>query len=115
MNGMLAVAALRASSLDELEGDWKPASFSTRGDYLDIAAPGVDLTSGNSSGGYSSGYSGTSFATGLVSGALAVWREVNPGMSAADVEAGLKAAARRLDYSEDEVGAGMLDLSNEPR
>lgn len=114
LNGLLAVAALQASSLDELEGEWKPASFGTRGDYLDIAAPGVDLTSGNSSGGYSSGYSGTSFATGLTAGALAVWREANPGMSAADVEAGIKAAARPLDYSENEVGAGMLDLSNEP-
>jgi subtilisin len=115
MTGVLAVAALRASTLDELEGDWKPASFSTRGEYLDISAPGVDLTSGNASGGYSSGYSGTSFATGLVSGALAVWREANPGLSAADVEAGLKAAARPLEYPTNEVGAGMLDLSNEPR
>jgi subtilisin len=114
LNGVVATAALRASTIDELESDWKPASFSTRGDYLDIAAPGVDLTSGNASGGYSSGYSGTSFATGLVSGALAIWREANPGMSPADVESGMKAAARPLDYPENEVGAGMLDLSNEP-
>lgn len=115
LNGMLAVAALQASTLDELEGDWKPASFSNHGDYLDIAAPGVDLTSGNSSGGYSSSYSGTSYAAGLVSGALALWRQANPSMSAAEVEAGLKAAARPLAYQENEVGAGMLDLSNEPR
>jgi subtilisin len=115
MNGVLAAAALEASTLDELEGDWKPASFGTRGNYLDIAAPGVDLTSGNSSGGYSTGYSGTSFATGLTSGALAVWRQAHPEMSPADVEAGLKGAARPLDYPENEVGVGMLDLSSEPR
>jgi subtilisin len=115
LDGLVAVAALQASTLDELESDWKPASFSTRGDYLDIAAPGVDLTSGDSSGGYSSGYSGTSYATGLTSGALAVWREANPSSSPAEIQSGLESAARPLEYPENEVGAGMLDLSNEPR
>lgn len=115
LEGVVATAALRASTLDELEGDWKPASFSTRGEYLDIAAPGVDLTSGTPSGDYRTGYSGTSFATGLVSGALAVWREARPELSPAEVEAAVKASAKPLDYPENEVGAGMLDLSTEPR
>jgi subtilisin len=115
LEGVLAAAALQASTLDELEGDWKPADFSTRGDYLDIAAPGVDLTSGTSSGDYHTGFSGTSFATGLVSGALAVWREARPSLSPAEMESALKAAAKPMSYPENEVGAGMLDLSSEPR
>lgn len=115
LQGVVATAALEASTLDELEGDWKPAPFSTRGDYLDIAAPGVNLTSGSSSGDYHTGYSGTSFATGLVSGGLAVWREAHPSLSPAEVESALKASAKPLSYPENEVGAGMLDLSTEPR
>lgn len=112
--GVLGVAALEADLVNELTTDWKPAAFSTRGSYLDIAAPGVDLTSGTPSGGYHSGYQGTSFATALAAGGLALWREAEPAMSPADVEAGLEAAARPLSYSETAVGAGMLDLSDAP-
>lgn len=93
---------------------WHPAAFSTRGDYLDIAAPGAGLTSGAPNGLYFSGYEGTSFATPLAAGALALWREANPNASAAEIETGIKASARALPYPEVAVGKGMLELSDKP-
>jgi|GEM_PF-974786 len=98
---------------------WEPAPFSTRGAYLDVAAPGVDLRSGTPAGGYAS-YEGTSFATPLVAGALALWREAKPAASPADIAADLKGSARLLftptgpPYLESEVGKGLLDLSTLP-
>lgn len=95
------------------EADWQPAVFSTRGDYLDLAAPGAGVTSGTPSGSLAS-YQGTSFATPLVAGALAVWREAEPAMTATDLEAALRAEARPLPYPAEAVGAGMLELSAKP-
>lgn len=115
LGGIVAVAALDASITEEVTGDWKPASFSTRGDYIDVSAPGTDLTSGTPSGGYASSYTGTSYAAALVSGGVALWREAYPELSAAEVEGRLKSAARPLEYPAEAVGAGMLDLSSEPR
>jgi subtilisin family serine protease len=48
----------------------RPASFSTRGDHVSVAAPGERLP-GVAVGGYSS-FSGTSFAAPLVTGACAL-------------------------------------------
>jgi subtilisin len=106
--GLVAVAAL---TQDPASGQWSPASFSSRGvniDYLDIAAPGQDIAVGQYV------YEGTSFATPLVAGALALWREANPGMTPADIETKLKAAATLLPFTANEVGAGMLNLSSQP-
>ncbi|MEX2534229.1 MAG: S8 family serine peptidase [Trueperaceae bacterium] len=115
LDGVVAVGGLHASATEELLGNWKPASFSTRGDYVDIAAPATNLTSGSPDGLYRSDYTGTSYSAALAAGALALWREVHPSLSPAEVEAALKAAAKPLPYSQAEVGAGMLDLSTDPR
>lgn len=114
LDGVVVTAALASSSTDELLGKWYPAAFSTRGPSIDISAPGVDLRSGSPDGSYSFGYTGTSYASALTAGALAIWREVHPELSPAEVEARLEAAAEPLPYSKEEVGAGMLDLSSEP-
>lgn len=101
--------------------DWKRASFSTVGDYIDIAAPGAGVTSGAADGSISAGtHDGTSYAAPMVAGALALWREANPGMSPVDIEAALKKAAQPLfdtagnPQPEKEVGAGLLNLNTSP-
>lgn len=109
--GLVAVAALANVSTGPTPV-WQPAPFSSRGaniDYLDIAAPGQDILIGNYT------YQGTSFATPLVAGALAMWREKYPALSPADIEAKLKAAATPLPpYTVNDVGAGLLNLSSAP-
>lgn len=106
--GLVAVAALAANAT----GGWQPADFSSRGvniDYLDIAAPGADIALLGFT------YDGTSFATPLAAGALALWREANPSLSPAEIETKLKAAATALPpYTANEVGAGLLNLSSQP-
>lgn len=95
---------------------WAPADFSTRGDYIDIAAPGVGIRSGIPVGNaYFGSFEGTSFSTPMVAGALALWREANPAMSPSDIEAGLKASATALPFKPEEVGAGLLNLSTDPK
>ena len=114
LDGMVVTGALSSSLVNELLGKWEPASFSTRGDYVDISAPGEDLRSGDPSGGFGFGYTGTSYASAFTAGALAAWREARPELSPAEVEAALVAAAKPLPYPEFAVGAGMLDLSSQP-
>ncbi|MDX2006326.1 MAG: S8 family serine peptidase [Meiothermus sp.] len=107
--GLVAVAALG------LDGStWFPAPFSSRGPnqtYLDIAAPGADI-------GFAFpifNYNGTSFATPLVAGAMALWREANPTLTPLQIEEGLKKSATVLPgRAATEVGAGLLNLSSQP-
>lgn len=114
LEGVVVTGALDASLLDELLGKWSPASFSTRGNYVDIAAPGVALRSGSPDGLYGTGYTGTSYASAFTAGALALWQEVHPELTAPEIEAGIEAAAEPLPYPETAVGAGMLDVSTDP-
>lgn len=107
--GLVAVAALG------LDGTtWFPAPFSSRGPnqtYLDIAAPGADI--GFAFPIYN--YNGTSFATPLVAGAMALWREANPTLTPLQIEEGLKKSATVLPgRAATEVGAGLLNLSSQP-
>lgn len=87
-----------------LDPDGRPSSFGLAGPWVDVAAPGTDLTSTSSSGtGMSSGvfdtegrvspYSGTSFATPLVSATAALIRARFPDMSARDVVARIERTA----------------------
>ena len=97
-----------------LDASWSPADFSTRGDYLDLAAPGVNLVSGTPGGAYAT-FEGTSFATPLVAGGLALARQADPNATPEQIEADLVATARPLPpFIPNEVGAGLLDLSGLP-
>lgn len=102
LDGLLAVAAVVPDG-----GGWRAADFSTRGDYLDLAAPGVVSVDGST-------YRGTSFATPLVAGALALWREAAPAWNAVQIEATLKALSLPLPGGAGAVGTGLLDLSVRP-
>lgn len=106
--GLVAVGALE---LDQ--GAWKPAPYSTRGGYVDLAAPGTDLSCLLPGGGTGS-CTGTSFATPLVAGAMAVWLSADPSLNPVQLEAKLKYAARPLPYPPNAVGKGILDLSMSP-
>ena len=110
--GLIAVGALEQTS-EAQNAPFVPASFGTRGPYLDLAAPGVNLLSGtpDASTPLQKGYAGTSFATPLVAGAVAVLREAVPGLSPEAIEACLKKTAQPLSAPPEAVGAGMLDVA----
>ncbi len=68
------------------------ADFSNTGHAIDLAAPGVDVLSTSSGGGYES-VSGTSFASPLVAGVAALVRAARPGLTVDELEAVLRASA----------------------
>ncbi|WP_212648425.1 S8 family peptidase [Deinococcus hopiensis] len=108
--GLVAVGALQVLPT----GEWRPASFSTRGTYVDIAAPGQGVASSSPTNTVGS-YEGTSFSTPLVAGALALWREAYPAATPGEIEQKLKANAAPLAAGgATEVGSGMLNLSQAP-
>lgn len=109
--GLVAVGALEATP-GTLPG-WKPAPYSTQGIYVDISAPGTDLNCPLPGGGTGS-CTGTSFATPLVAGAMALWLQADPSLTPAQVHQKLTQHAKPLPYPPQAVGAGVLDLSQTP-
>ncbi|NLA77051.1 MAG: S8 family serine peptidase, partial [Clostridiales bacterium] len=71
-------------------------TFSNYGNCVDIAAPGVDITSAYLGNSYAS-LNGTSMATPFVAAAAAVIYTLEPGVSPADVQARIKDGANALD------------------
>lgn len=101
-DGVLAVAALGSDGL--------PLADSNGGPWVDIAAPGQDLTSTSTGGSGFATASGTSFATALVSGVAALILSRFPDISAAEVRERLIGSAVPVSGTTDErVGAGVVD------
>lgn len=73
----------------------KLASFSSRGPYVDLAAPGVSILTTLRGGGYGS-VSGTSFSSPITAGVVAAMLSVNPELTPEEVEAILEATADDL-------------------
>ncbi|MFP4423776.1 MAG: S8 family peptidase [Candidatus Woesearchaeota archaeon] len=112
---------------DQLWGDCysEIASFSSRGPSYghvkpDVVAPGVEICAAESSEvdnygescgeGYIS-LSGTSMATPMVAGAVALILQANPSWSPADVKTALRTTARDLGRSPVEQGMGLINVS----
>jgi len=61
------------------------SSFSNYGNYIDIAAPGENIYTTKKGGGYGP-WNGTSFATPIVSGVMALIFSTNPSLSVSDAK-----------------------------
>ncbi|MFS0704312.1 S8 family serine peptidase [Cellulomonas sp. 179-A 9B4 NHS] len=87
-------------------------SFSTTGDWVSLAAPGVQIVGPWSGGGYTAD-TGTSFAAPLVSGAAALVRGHEPRLTPAEVEQRLVSTARDAGPKgvDPYYGAGVLDAA----
>jgi serine protease len=68
--------------------------FSTWGEWVDLTAPGFDITSTYLRGEYWTGFDGTSFSAPIVAGVAALLRARYPSMTPGQVMGRLKATAR---------------------
>jgi subtilisin family serine protease len=68
------------------------ATFSSRGSFVDVAAPGQGVQTTSAGGGYGS-VSGTSFSAPVVAGLVALIRSAEPSLTPAQVEGRLAASA----------------------
>ncbi|PYE55800.1 S8 family serine peptidase [Deinococcus yavapaiensis] len=106
IKGVVGVGALRGDG-----STLTAASFSERGDFVGLSAPGGNVSSLDPNG-LEGRYVGTSFATGVVSGALAAWREARPAATPESivVEARRAActAACGVSGSTSDVGSGLV-------
>ncbi|MEN3342249.1 MAG: hypothetical protein V7644_1653 [Actinomycetota bacterium] len=96
--------------------DWSGnvASFSSWGPWVDVAAPGIDITSTYPAAGAAANYatgSGTSFAAPLVAGVAHLLRSANQGWTADQTASRLRASARDVGPRgvDDAYGFGLLD------
>lgn len=101
------------------------ASFSTQGNYLDIAAPGVEIvstTNAKDEGAFSleeppkvavAIKSGTSMSAPIVAGLAALMRSVRPDLTPAEVENLIKATATDLGFAGPDpvYGAGLINAA----
>jgi hypothetical protein len=88
------------------------ASFSSYGDYVDLAAPGVSIYTTTVGGGYSNA-SGTSFASPIVAATAALMLSANNKIAPADIDKLLKSTAVDLGASgiDQYFGAGRVNAA----
>lgn len=124
---IITVGAVDDKRTVEVEDD-TIAKFSSRGpvgrygEKPDVVAPGVDIVSLNTDRDYVSGMrpaslneqykkmSGTSVATPIVSGGIALMLEKNPGLSPDDIKRIMKENARDLAENVFDQGSGLVDI-----
>lgn len=83
----------------------------TMGEFIDVAAPGVDIVTPGPAGSYPA-LSGTSLAAAHFSGVVALLADLTPLMSAAELRGALAGSARDLGTPGDDpqYGAGVVDV-----
>jgi len=96
-----------AVNVGATEDDDQVAGFSNIAGFVDLLAPGVDVTSSVPGGGTAS-FNGTSMATPHVAGAIAVLRQYAPGIAAADLLNALKATGTLVDDTR--VGGSVTNM-----
>ncbi|WP_442934009.1 type VII secretion-associated serine protease mycosin [Micromonospora sp. CPCC 205561] len=103
MEGVIAVGGIDRAG--------RHAAISTSGPEIDVVAPAVDIYSTSMDTKYSRG-SGTSGATAIVAGAVALVRSKYPDLSASEVAHRLTATAidKGPPGRDDEYGHGVIDL-----
>lgn len=101
---LIAVSATNRS--DEL------ASWSSYGSYVDLAAPGTRIWTTTRDGGYARWY-GTSFASPIVAGVIAMMESANPLLAPADLERLVEATAVDLGANgyDPHFGYGRVDAA----
>lgn len=112
--GALRTDPKRASltAVSATDSSDRRASFSSWGDYIDIAAPGVGILTTLRGGGYGS-FSGTSASSPVVAGAYALLLSVKPGLAPATLDQLVFSTALDLGAAgvDQEFGAGRLDAA----
>src|SRR6185312_7712275 len=114
-NVLYPAAASTVLAVSATDGSNAPASFSSYGPYVDVAAPGVDITSSWWSVANGNGYataSGSSASAPLVAGAAAIVAGLRPDLTAAQLreiitESAQDIAAPGIDAK---TGYGLLDV-----
>ncbi len=108
--GLIAVAATENNGTN-----WVGSSYSTPGNYVTIAAPGTNETAivtDNGVAGYGTAtLEGTSFATPIVSAAVARVKAKNPTWTPAQIKSRLENTAQSIPCEKNKCGAGLLDIT----
>jgi subtilisin family serine protease len=101
---------IAVTATDEKDRTYDKAN---RGDYISIAAPGVDIVAPALNGTYELS-SGTSMAAAHVAGVVALLIEGDSHLSAADVRAILSSSARKpaKPLTKESIGAGIVDAAS---
>lgn len=104
-----SVALISVSATSSSDG---LASWSSYGSYVDVAAPGVSIWTTKNGGGYGA-VSGTSFASPVTAGVVALMMAANPSLAPADIEKGLFATALDLGTAgfDNKFGHGRIDAA----
>lgn len=99
---------IAVTATDNNDATFKGANH---GDYIAVAAPGVDIVAAAPGGAYDVS-TGTSMAAAHVAGIAALMLEKKPNMTPADVRAALTGSARKEPgRAPDELGSGIADAA----